>query len=679
MQEAKILSELNHPNLVRLFEFGAIEEGVFFMVLEFVQGECLLKRIQRKGRLSMEEAIRITREAAMGLHSAHQLGIVHRDISPDNILLVRDVSGTEVTKVIDFGIAKALLESQKFTATNVFIGKPEYCSPEQTGITEEASSIDQRSDIYSLGVTFFQMLSGRLPFYASTPQGYLVKHASEKPQSILSYFIPGEVPEELDHLLRKALAKKPEDRYATMAELVQDLNAIETAAGRIYRTRAIEDPQGSFQQFFENGKQCFDRLDWEEAIRWWNKANGISADPVLHQWIAAAQERLNKEKDVRTVLFQELEECESFVYRGNYRGALDLLNHVERSLTPEYDFKDLQERAATLRQKLSERREGSQPVGKLPVLWIAGISIFVLVAGTIFAFLFSQFMEKQNTSDRQMVVDEIERLIEAGQFREARKKLFLLEEKGMKADDSRYQQLESRLRSGEQEKGKSLLLEAETALNSGNTELANAKLKELETLWIPGFETQVAALKERIRQFADYTSTSEKTRTPLMSEIFHGNLERARLLIEQGADIDAADGNGFTVLMYAIWKAPDLVQELIQLGANVNTKDNRNVTALHVAADIGQVNSVLFLLSSGAELDVQNSFGATPLIVAATRGHTEIARLLIQAGADLAITTPNGYDALKTAQFYNHHEIASMIREELGASTVHKLTIQRQP
>jgi len=672
IREARILSELNHPNLVRLYEFGTLDSGNFFMVMEFVHGENLLARIRRKGRLSIEEAVRICRDAGAGLHSAHQLGIVHRDVSPDNILVVRDSLGEEIVKVIDFGIAKAIAESHKFTATHMFIGKPEYCSPEQTGFLEN-TSVDHRSDIYSLAVNFYHLISGKLPFSSSTPQGFLLKHATEPPLPILAHFKDGEVPELLDQVLRKALAKYPSERYQSMLEFTEELSRIESSAIKLEHTTAIQHPMQTSREFFDLGKKSFDQLEWTEAIRWWNKAHALSPDPALQGWIAAAEERLQLERKVSTVLTSELEECEVELYQGNSTRASQLLEHVERSLSPELNLGYLQTRVSTLRQRLSEPAPKSVPSpSRLSgvVVWTAVISFFLLiVGGAVVFYLVPHLGAGRKKAEQQALKEQVRSLIDENRFREARKKLLLLEEKGIDPDDPKFGELETLLREREQNRGKSLYLEAEAAFNSSNIELANGKLKDLENLNVPSFETQIASLKERIRQYSEYNSVSEKTRTPLMQEIVQGNTGRARELIQHGAEINAADGNGYTVLMYVIWKTPDLVMDLLIRGANVNALDNRNVTALHVACDIGHLQSVNTLLEFGAKLDFQNQYGATPLIVAATRGHTDIARLLIDEGANLTLKTPNGYDALKTAEYYNHHEIAAMIRQRLARST----------
>jgi serine/threonine protein kinase len=227
IREARILNQLKDPHLVRLHEFGTLEEKTFFMVMEFIRGESVLARMRKTGRLSIADSIRIIREAAMGLDAAHRKGIVHRDISPDNLLLVKDEHGNEITKVIDFGIAKPLLESTpSATATNVFMGKLEYCSPEQCGLLGEGETIDARADIYSLGVTFYHMITGQPPFRATTPQAYILKHATEAPAAP-SKLLPETIfQNDLETIIMKMLAKNRNARQASMRELLHELDQI---------------------------------------------------------------------------------------------------------------------------------------------------------------------------------------------------------------------------------------------------------------------------------------------------------------------------------------------------------------------------------------------------------------------------------------------------------------------
>jgi tRNA A-37 threonylcarbamoyl transferase component Bud32 len=225
IQEARILADLHNPHLVQLFEFGSLEGNQLFMVLEWIEGESAKQRVQRLGRIPASDAIRIVREAATGLQVAHENGIIHRDISPDNLMLVNDPSGKEVTKVIDFGIAKSARESTH-TRTNLFLGKPQYASPEQCGFLKENEVLDARSDLYSLGITFYYMLTGKSPFSSPTPQGYLVKHISQKAKLLAEQMPIYERPELLDELISKMLEPDRSKRHASISEFIVHLDQV---------------------------------------------------------------------------------------------------------------------------------------------------------------------------------------------------------------------------------------------------------------------------------------------------------------------------------------------------------------------------------------------------------------------------------------------------------------------
>jgi len=250
IREAKILTKLHHPNLVQFYEFGTLEDLGFFMVLEFLRGESVLLRIQNQTRFEPAHATRIIRDAALGLQAAHQKGIVHRDISPDNLLLVNE-DGRETTKVIDFGIALPNLEiGQKMTATNTFLGRPEYCSPEQCGMLADGEVLDGRSDIYSLGITFYQMLTGHLPYEARNAQEYFLKHISEPPKPLTEFLSPGEFARPLNRILERMLAKRRDERYPSLAEFLNDLEQLENAEagtvdGPMPKFPELQDPAES--------------------------------------------------------------------------------------------------------------------------------------------------------------------------------------------------------------------------------------------------------------------------------------------------------------------------------------------------------------------------------------------------------------------------------------------------
>jgi serine/threonine protein kinase/formylglycine-generating enzyme required for sulfatase activity len=232
LREGQVLASLESPHLVRLHELGPLSEHSFFMVMELLKGETVQQRLLARGRLEPAEAVRIVREAALALGAAHRKGVVHRDISPDNLYLVKDDEGREVTKVIDFGIAKPLgTEAGALTHTRGFIGKLEYASPEQCGALEDDEAIDGRSDVYSLGVTLYHMLAGRPPFRASSAEQYIYRHLNVAPEPLSKHVPAGAVPEALERVVLKALNKKRGDRQGSMAEFIAELDAAIAAAG----------------------------------------------------------------------------------------------------------------------------------------------------------------------------------------------------------------------------------------------------------------------------------------------------------------------------------------------------------------------------------------------------------------------------------------------------------------
>jgi len=234
IREARVLSRLRDEHVVQLFEFWQSDDTLY-MALELMQGESLARRLSGRERLSVGEAVAIARGAAMGLAAAHDLGVIHRDISPDNLQLVPGDKGGEIVKVMDFGIAKATGDRQASLTGSLFLGKLEYASPEQCGLDADAAPIDHRTDVYSLGVTLFKMVTGKLPFESQSPHGFLLKHASEPPRSPSSLLPPGSVPAELERLILKTLAKRREERPASMRALIEELDTVpcdtvETAA-----------------------------------------------------------------------------------------------------------------------------------------------------------------------------------------------------------------------------------------------------------------------------------------------------------------------------------------------------------------------------------------------------------------------------------------------------------------
>ena len=177
-REAANASRISHQHVAQVYDFGETSDGLIYLAMEYVEGESLTDILARDGALPPERAGEIVRQVGEALSVAHDMGIVHRDLKPDNVMLAKFRDGSDCVKVVDFGIAKAAgVEAQKVTKTGLVIGTPEYMSPEQIA----GDPLDGRSDIYSLGLVAFNILTGRLPFPSRTAQESVIMRLTEPP------------------------------------------------------------------------------------------------------------------------------------------------------------------------------------------------------------------------------------------------------------------------------------------------------------------------------------------------------------------------------------------------------------------------------------------------------------------------------------------------------------------
>jgi eukaryotic-like serine/threonine-protein kinase len=229
LQEARTSTMIKHKNLAMLYDFAQLDDGSYYMVWEFIDGTNIQKWIGQNGPMPARLAIEISVQALSGLDHLHSMGLIHRDISPENIMLSQDHHGKLLVKVIDFGIAKQLAEgegSQGLTQTGMFLGKLKYASPEQAGFLKEGEHLDPRSDLYSFGIVMYEMLAGRAPFQATNPHGYILKHVTEKPLPIHELNPAVKVPPQVESVIMKSLEKNRDNRYATAADFEHALEAI---------------------------------------------------------------------------------------------------------------------------------------------------------------------------------------------------------------------------------------------------------------------------------------------------------------------------------------------------------------------------------------------------------------------------------------------------------------------
>jgi serine/threonine-protein kinase len=243
-REAANASRINHPNVASIYDFGETPDGLAYLAMEYVQGESLTQIMKANGALTPWRACDITRQAAEGLYAAHAMGIVHRDLKPDNIMVTTDADGVERVKVVDFGIAKASGDgSQKVTRTGTIVGTPEYMSPEQLAGDE----VDGRSDLYSLALVAFNMLTGELPFPSASTQTTIIMRLTQPPKSLAEVRPEVTWPEQVQAVMSRALERDPTLRHPSTREFAHALHSgiatMPTRASDVKRTRVIEVEQ----------------------------------------------------------------------------------------------------------------------------------------------------------------------------------------------------------------------------------------------------------------------------------------------------------------------------------------------------------------------------------------------------------------------------------------------------
>ncbi len=215
--EASAVAKLVHPNVVQVYSFRE-DQGHYFFVMQYVEGETLAQHLTRKGPLDVEQAVRIAEQCLVGLAAAHDQGLVHRDVKPRNILLDRR---REQALLADFGLVKTMGHESGVTATGIILGTADYMSPEQA----QSLSVDTRTDLYSMGVVLYEMLSGQLPFQADTPTGMLLCHTMKTPRPLKE--VAAGTPPALAAIVSKLLKKDPDLRYQTAREVLDDMRALD--------------------------------------------------------------------------------------------------------------------------------------------------------------------------------------------------------------------------------------------------------------------------------------------------------------------------------------------------------------------------------------------------------------------------------------------------------------------
>ena len=221
-REARAVNRLRHPNIIAIYDFGQLSDNRFYLSMEYADGESVYRLLKLAGRFDIGRALHVLGQLSYALHHAHSRGVVHRDLKPDNLILVGD---DETLKVLDFGVAKIVAtdhqESVALSSSNLVWGSPRYMSPERA----RGVGNDPRSDLYAIGVMAYELIVGLPPFMGG-PDEVIRAHLKEKPPAPSEHRALGDVPAELDALILKCMAKKPEERFQTAADLYAALTKV---------------------------------------------------------------------------------------------------------------------------------------------------------------------------------------------------------------------------------------------------------------------------------------------------------------------------------------------------------------------------------------------------------------------------------------------------------------------
>lgn len=332
-REARATGRIDHPNVVQVFDFGCAEQGFYYLVTEFISGTTLADELER-ARIALPRITHILAQIGVGVRRAHQLGIIHRDLKPGNVMLTRIGSDADHVKLLDFGIARALVPDAQMpalTRAGEVFGTPEYMAPEQW----QGRAHDHRVDIYAIGVMAYEMLTGAPPFVGASAVELMTRHLEETPSPPAIRSGNASIPPVLDALVMRCLAKEPADRFASLDELLQELGraweslprrAVTTtygnAIGSAQRPDATPDPtlyQSSQINVVWDGPLLVEEIRRLHAIRGkrlqelaaalWGSRIPPEASALIEQ-IADAEAVLEAEGQAVALLRAELDEQE---------------------------------------------------------------------------------------------------------------------------------------------------------------------------------------------------------------------------------------------------------------------------------------------------------------------------------------------------------------------------------
>jgi serine/threonine-protein kinase len=352
MREARLATQIKHPNVAILYDFSRLEDGSFYMVWEHIEGEDVGDRLRRAGPFPVALAVQLGVQALHGLEAVHASGVIHRDLSPDNLMLMEDRRGQTTIKIIDLGLARTLEADANFEITQVgmFMGKLQYCSPEQAGVAS-GETLDARSDLYSFALVLYEMITGRPPFDSENQAGFIFKRLSEDPLPLVGRNPKVDVPPELDRVVRRALERDRERRFPDAASFIkalerigQSMNAAETREIPIASLPPIARPP--------SGPQTA-RPQTPARPRSTAEMSKAEKDELLAQIARAASKRVQEGSG-------EVSRIEAALAAGQLEEAQRLITQLEATQPRAPGLDRAREKLAALRQSSEQERRAAE-------------------------------------------------------------------------------------------------------------------------------------------------------------------------------------------------------------------------------------------------------------------------------------------------------------------------------
>jgi serine/threonine protein kinase len=351
MREARLATQIKHPNVAILYDFSTLPDGSFYMVWEHIQGQDIGDRIRRQGPFPVTVAVRLAVQALHGLEAVHATGVIHRDLSPDNLMITEDKAGNLRLKIIDLGLARTLETDANFEITQVgmFMGKLQYCSPEQA--SPGGASLDHRSDLYSFGIVLYEMIAGLPPFESENQHGFIFKRLSEDPLPLRGRNRQVEVPVDLDRVVRRALERDREQRFPDARAFITALERVEQS---LLSAETKEIPMSAFDLSAAPPAPASSPVPPPPPARQRSSGELSRAERVD---LLAQIERASKRVQETSV---ELSRAEAVLVAGRLDEAAELIERIEIAAPRTQGLSHLRDRLTQARESEARARRAAE-------------------------------------------------------------------------------------------------------------------------------------------------------------------------------------------------------------------------------------------------------------------------------------------------------------------------------